>query len=50
MATSLFRVNTVATKLMGAFGRLYGAEYLQNTIGPVITNLCSLNHSLEVFD
>eukprot|EP00698_Gefionella_okellyi_P024161 TRINITY_DN8446_c0_g4_i1.p1 TRINITY_DN8446_c0_g4~~TRINITY_DN8446_c0_g4_i1.p1 ORF type:complete len:2019 (+),score=542.84 TRINITY_DN8446_c0_g4_i1:797-6058(+) len=48
MATSLFRVNSVATKLMGAFGRLYGTQYLTQTIGPVLTDICTSGRSCEV--
>lgn len=46
--TSLFRVNSTSTKLMGAFGKLYGIDYLKGMLSGVITTMCGAAKSYEV--
>jgi len=46
--TSLFRVNSVVTKYMSAYGKLYGMDYLRATLGEPLRTICTENRSLEV--
>lgn len=47
-STGLFRRNSISTKLLAAFSKLMGHDYLCNTLGPTIQNIIAENLTFEV--
>eukprot|EP01102_Stenamoeba_stenopodia_P013588 TRINITY_DN4434_c0_g1_i2.p1 TRINITY_DN4434_c0_g1~~TRINITY_DN4434_c0_g1_i2.p1 ORF type:complete len:1185 (-),score=326.97 TRINITY_DN4434_c0_g1_i2:1010-4282(-) len=47
-ATTLFRRNSMATKLLAAYSKLIGQKYLIETLGPYLTHLMSAKMSFEL--
>lgn len=47
-ASGVFRSNSVASKLMGAYARLVGMKYLHATLGPLIAELMKQEGNLEL--
>lgn len=47
-ANTLFRRNSMATKLLAAHCKLIGTPYLQNCLGPSIKNIIQKNLNLEI--
>jgi len=44
----LFRSNSMAMKMVSIYARLVGHSYLQETLGPVIKDICNDKRSVEV--
>ena len=47
-ASTLFRTNSPSTKLMKAYSRVVGADYLHGVIGPLVKNLLAAAESGDV--
>jgi len=47
-ANNLFRQNSIASKIMGAFSRLVAQDYLQQLLKPVVDKTIKLGRKLEV--
>lgn len=45
---NLFRNNSISSRMISAYGRLVGHEYLRNTLKPVIDDIIYQNIALEV--
>lgn len=45
---TLFRSNSMASKMMGAWSSLIGVKYLQDTLAPVLTSILKEDPSVEV--
>lgn len=48
LINTLFRLNSVASKVMKYFSKIVGSAYLVKVLGPIITELCSLDDAMEV--
>ena len=48
LINTLFRLNSTASKVMKYYSKLIGSDYLVRVLGPVITDLCSLDDAMEV--
>lgn len=46
--STLFRTNTITTKIMSAYAKIAGAPYLRMNIGPFLTALIEKNVSVEI--
>eukprot|EP00002_Diphylleia_rotans_P008478 TRINITY_DN1834_c0_g2_i3.p1 TRINITY_DN1834_c0_g2~~TRINITY_DN1834_c0_g2_i3.p1 ORF type:complete len:2567 (-),score=480.65 TRINITY_DN1834_c0_g2_i3:159-7859(-) len=46
--TTLFRTNSVASKMIGVYSRLIGTQYLKHTLQNIIVSICSDATSYEV--
>lgn len=45
---TLFRSNSMASKMMGAWSSLIGVKYLQDTLAPVLTSILKEDPAVEV--
>lgn len=45
---TLFRSNSMASKMMGAWSSLIGVKYLQDTMAPVLTSILKEDPTVEV--
>ncbi|ORY04201.1 hypothetical protein K493DRAFT_311429 [Basidiobolus meristosporus CBS 931.73] len=43
-SSELFRRNCMATRLLAAFAKMYGSEYLRSTLQPILREMVSNNH------
>jgi len=48
LINTLFRLNSVASKVMKYFSKIVGSVYMVRVLGPIITELCSLDDAMEV--